>query len=865
MDLQIAQPTEPLARYVRSRSIQNGRRVTALTVDDAPPTAFVADEVIVDADDREIIERLVAAGARVARDATDPELPEAFRRAGLGRDEPVDPTGLPRSVKLRFDQDVDASDVDAARIMARTDLRADRVRFADPAAAALVSLIAPMRAEGRGVWLNEVGVDHRTLPLRTPAEGTGLIFNADPLTWPSMTGRSRIADAWQLIETLRLTRSASGGPVFVAVVDSGFWWDAPTGAGTPGAHTMADLGTGAPMWNAVDDVQGVPTGPGRSNWHGTKVASAAAAVVGNALGAAGSGGSVARACYFFDDRTADSAKLSMIRCTQWGIPFVVYAGGFTSVEFFFGTSAWNDTFTWAANNGTIMIASAGNDDISLPDDAVLRPATRTPRALTVGALNDDGTKASFSNHGSSVHLWAPGVAIPVVPDNTTAMQPQPGALVDGTSFSAPLVAGVAAMVRIANPALTVDQVRDTLVTTGWDGAGPGGKGLDAYAAVWSAMAARMAETGLEAPPERLYPRADGTFEPIFNSAVNRQSDRDEFLLEIGSFSTLELDLQWYDRLSKVRIWVEDTAPDTVNPELTVTSPSAGTVRATAEVGSGIYRVIVQGGGPTAYLLSGRVRPGILAPDSFEENDTFETATRLHVQRPSGAPWFVYLLGHGPGMFGLTLHSQGTGPGTVDQDYFVVEVPSDVGALRIPQIIIGSDEPVDVVVFDEARTELWRKRDVQVTVSLGEGRSYYVRVSGATHTRYALWVGANLNAEALRRSWQEELKILPDWWEDVHPDWLIRPEEHRGIVLGDELLDEGELVLGGATTGVLPESVRVDLLDDAGELVREGVSISGRRSIDIAGLAPGPYVMRIATGQAGPVGVTLQPPVMRPVR
>lgn len=859
MDIGVDESPTALARFALARSWKIGRRVTAFTIDDAKPTSFVADEVIVDAEDRDLIEQLVARGGRVVRDATDPELPKRFRRAGLGREEPVDPTGLPRSVKIRFEQLPDSTDVDLGAVLERAGLSADRIRYSDPAGHALTALIAPMRAEGRGVWLNEVGVDHRTLPLRRPTEGAGLVFGSDPLTWPSMTGRSRIADAWQLIETLKLTRFAGGGPVLIAVVDSGFWFDAPTTPGSGGAQTISDLGTGTLRWNTVDDTAGIPTGPGRSSYHGTMVASAAAAVVGNTAGAAGSGGSVARACYFYDDRTADSAKTAMIRCAQWGIPLVVYSGGFTSTELFFGTSAWNDTFNWAADNGVLMVASAGNDNIDLPDYSVLRPATRTPRTLTVGALNDDGTKAGFSNYGSSVQLWAPGVNIPVVPTNMPTSLA--GSLVSGTSFSAPLVVGVAAMMRAANPSLTVDQLRDTLVNTGWDGAGPGGKGLDAYAAVWSAMSAKMAESSTESAPERLFPRADGTFEPIFNWAVNRTGDRDEFLLDVASFSTVTVDLQWYDRLSKVSLALESTDPNAVDPDAVVTSPAVGASHLTADLGSGRYRLVVRGSGPTAYVLSGRIRPGTLAPDSFEVNDSFDKATRLRVAKPAGLIWEEYFrTDHGPGVFPLTLHSLGAGPATADQDYFHVDVPAAIGSLQIPQISIGSDEKVDVTLYDSARTPLVTKHDRAVQLLLERGKSFYVRVSGPTHTRYSLWVGTKLDGDALRRNWQEELRILPDWWEDVHPDWVIDPEELRGVLIGEDLLGDGELVLGAGVSAELPSSVLVELLDDAGETVRQGTEVAGRRSIALEGLEPGAYVLRITSAEGAPFGFTAQPPL-----
>jgi Subtilase family len=307
---------------------------------------------------------------------------------------------------------------------------------------------------------------------------------------------------------------------------------------------------GAPWWNLVTDSSGIPAGPGRTNYHGQRVASAAGAAVGNNLGSAGSGGTVARIAYFHDDRTADTAKRAMVRCTQWGIPFVVYSGEFVSVEFFFGTSAWNDTFNWAADNGTIMFAAAGNENRHLPDDAVQRPATRTPRALTVGATNADGTKASFSSWGTSVDVWAPGVGIPVGPTPSAPAGSSP----DGTSFATPLTAGIAAMIRSVNGALDVDEIRDLIVSTGWDGVDKVTKGVDAYAAVWAAMAGRFKETNpTETRKERLFPNAAGVFEPIFGDAINRRGDTDEFELEVKTYSTLVVDLQWYAPLASLSI------------------------------------------------------------------------------------------------------------------------------------------------------------------------------------------------------------------------------------------------------------------------------------------------------------------------
>ena len=50
-----------------------------------------------------------------------------------------------------------------------------------------------------------------------------------------MSGLARISQAWQLVESMRMVRSAEP-LVWLCVCDSGFWWDASGGPG-PGTRT----------------------------------------------------------------------------------------------------------------------------------------------------------------------------------------------------------------------------------------------------------------------------------------------------------------------------------------------------------------------------------------------------------------------------------------------------------------------------------------------------------------------------------------------------------------------------------------------------------------------------------------------------
>src|SRR5262249_22309780 len=83
-----------------------------------------------------------------------------------------------------------------------------------------------------------------------------------------------------------------------------------------------------------------------------------------------------------------------------------------------------------------------------------------PSVIAVGAVNEAGQHADFSQTGPFVSLVAPGVDIlglgPGGPGQWTA---------GGTSYSAPFVAGTAALVRAYHPGLSAAQVKHRLLVT----------------------------------------------------------------------------------------------------------------------------------------------------------------------------------------------------------------------------------------------------------------------------------------------------------------------------------------------------------------------------------------------------------------
>ena len=134
-----------------------------------------------------------------------------------------------------------------------------------------------------------------------------------------------------------------------------------------------------------------------------------------------------------------------------------------------------------------MIAAAGNDQLDLPDDRNIRPATRTPGVLTVGAL--DALDNAWVSPTGMFQFRIVGLAVGTRDFDTGCANPAAiaGSLVTGTSFASPIVAGVAAMMRFANPDLSASDVIRLLVDTGWNGSGRVTKGLDAFAAVFAAI------------------------------------------------------------------------------------------------------------------------------------------------------------------------------------------------------------------------------------------------------------------------------------------------------------------------------------------------------------------------------------------
>ncbi len=89
------------------------------------------------------------------------------------------------------------------------------------------------------------------------------------------------------------------------------------------------------------------------------------------------------------------------------------------------------------NSGVTYVVSAGNDNA----DACGTSPARVPAAITVGAATSGDARASYSNYGSCVDLFAPGSGI----TSTYATSDNATAVLSGTSMASPHAAGAAAL------------------------------------------------------------------------------------------------------------------------------------------------------------------------------------------------------------------------------------------------------------------------------------------------------------------------------------------------------------------------------------------------------------------------------------
>ncbi len=206
--------------------------------------------------------------------------------------------------------------------------------------------------------------------------------------------------------------------------------------------------------------------------HGTAVAGVIAAEMNNGLGGAGVAPD-ADLAGFRIGYGADGSSSQTLTALQKQVNVDIsnnswkyggfFADNFQSYQYSGMGKAIEDAATYGRDGlGTIWVFSAGNDRSS-GDDVNYHNFQNSQYTIAVGALSSSGSVASYSNPGAALLISAPGSGI-YTTDRVGSAGYSSGDFtsLSGTSFSAPVVSGVIALMLEANPDLGYRDVQEIL-------------------------------------------------------------------------------------------------------------------------------------------------------------------------------------------------------------------------------------------------------------------------------------------------------------------------------------------------------------------------------------------------------------------
>ena len=302
---------------------------------------------------------------------------------------------------------------------------------------------------------------------RTPVRWERIDPNDPRFSDQPELGLMRLPEAWDVV------KSSDGVPkVVIAIVDDGSEWRHEDLRANVWTNVDEIPGNGIDDDNNgfIDDVHGVnfangddtdndPT-PFPGNRHGTSVAGAASAVTDNNVGIAGAAWNaeimhVNNACPDFDGICDGYAGILYAAMNGADIINASWGGLVRDDQ---GVRHADQTIDLATDMGALVVAAAGNSNSS--NDLFRDYPARSPRVLSVGATEKETRRrAGFSNYGRLVNVFAPGAGILTTGVGDTYE------LISGTSFSSPLTAGVAALVKTRFPTMDPDALREHIRLT----------------------------------------------------------------------------------------------------------------------------------------------------------------------------------------------------------------------------------------------------------------------------------------------------------------------------------------------------------------------------------------------------------------
>lgn len=254
---------------------------------------------------------------------------------------------------------------------------------------------------------------------------------------------ARIREAWQ---------TSRGDGVTIAVIDTGI-------GKVPGVFGGAVIGG--------TDVSGTGTPDGRTPLgavdgnHGSWVASLAAgrgAADGTGMIGVAPEANLLSISVGFGAAAAVPFTEQVAKAMRWAVD-----NGADIINLSFTTNtldwdrSWDDAFLYAFEHDVVVVVAAGNRGSGT--DMIGAPAT-IPGVLTVGGVDQTGTASiEASTQGITIGISAPSEGLLGVSADGTVMRWR------GTSGAAPIVAGIAALIRSAHPELDAANVINRIIRT----------------------------------------------------------------------------------------------------------------------------------------------------------------------------------------------------------------------------------------------------------------------------------------------------------------------------------------------------------------------------------------------------------------
>ena len=282
--------------------------------------------------------------------------------------------------------------------------------------------------------------------------------------------------------------TTTGSGVTVAVIDTGYVAHSDLAANIVGGYDFisdtavsvdgngrdsnpADPGD---WYNANECGAGIPAST--SSWHGTHVAGTIAAATNNGKGIAGiahgakiSPVRVLGKCGGYDSDIIDAITWASGGSVS-GVPANTNVAKVINMSLGGGgacSSATQSAINGAVNRGTSVVVAAGNENQNVSGAS---PANCN-NVIAVAATNRAGSRASYSNYGSLVDIAAPGGEtrtstangiLSTLNSGTKTPSSENYDFYQGTSMATPHVAGLAALMKSANSALTPAQIESAM-------------------------------------------------------------------------------------------------------------------------------------------------------------------------------------------------------------------------------------------------------------------------------------------------------------------------------------------------------------------------------------------------------------------